>query len=135
MKFSENFETLFAGVVHLMEKLAETPGSTGAMLSEETCVVLMSEMGRTPKLNDGEGKDHWSANSAMVINPFLKGGRTIGGYNDLFYGAYIDPESGLMDESGIKITTPVFGASLLAIADIDSSMLGTDIDILEAMVV
>src|SRR5262249_48705796 len=61
-------ETLFATLLALGDQLSSTAGSTsGSKLIDETVVVAVSEMGRTPKLNADKGKDHWPVTSAMVF--------------------------------------------------------------------
>jgi uncharacterized protein (DUF1501 family) len=49
-------------------------------LLEETLVVWMSEMGRTPRINGGAGRDHWSFCYSLV----MAGGGVRGG---LVYGS------------------------------------------------
>ena len=89
-------------------------------ISENTVVVAMSEMGRTPHLNGDEGKDHWPYTSAMIIGPGITGGRTVGGFDDAFYGRMVDPISGDSSDSGVEISTGTFGATLLTLAGMDS---------------
>ena len=48
-------------------------------LLDETLVVMMGEMGRTPKINDQAGRDHWSmAQSVLFAGGGVKGGQVIG---------------------------------------------------------
>jgi uncharacterized protein (DUF1501 family) len=53
-------------------------------LIEKTCVVVMGEMGRTPRMNNGfqgqpAGRDHWSdAISLLIGGGGMKGGRVVG---------------------------------------------------------
>ncbi|MEE2750962.1 MAG: DUF1501 domain-containing protein, partial [Myxococcota bacterium] len=62
---SSNFQGLFLALESMLDALAVTPGSSGP-LSEETVVVVLSEMGRTPQLNAKDGRDHWPYTSAML---------------------------------------------------------------------
>ena len=51
----------------------------GRGLWEETLVVATGEFGRTPKLNSGGGRDHWTgAWSAMLAGGPVPGGQVIG---------------------------------------------------------
>jgi hypothetical protein len=60
----------------LLEDLAER-----GML-ESTLVVVMSEMGRTPKINHLYGRDHWSAAwSVALAGAGIKGGAVVGKTN------------------------------------------------------
>jgi uncharacterized protein (DUF1501 family) len=48
-------------------------------LLEETLVVWMSEMGRTPRINKGGGRDHWSfCYSVMLAGGGIRGGQVHG---------------------------------------------------------
>ena len=69
------WEGLFDGLNELMTLLDATPGQTTPTLAGETMVVVMSEMGRTPKLNPANGKDHWPYTSILMVGAGLDGGR------------------------------------------------------------
>ena len=48
-------------------------------LLEHTCIVWMGEFGRTPRINQDVGRDHWAASwSVMVGGGGLKGGQAVG---------------------------------------------------------
>jgi hypothetical protein len=48
-------------------------------LLDETLVVVMSEMGRTPRINKGAGRDHWSfCYSVVLAGGGIKGGQVYG---------------------------------------------------------
>jgi uncharacterized protein (DUF1501 family) len=118
---SANFEALFADLNALADALAARPGTAGGVtLLEETVFVVLSEMGRTPRLNGGEGKDHWPFTCAMVMGDGLNGGRVIGGYDLYYYGRRIDLASGEIYDDGTNLDTNVFGATLLTLAGLDS---------------
>jgi len=118
---SENFSSLYNYLLVLMDTLEVNPGtSPGATLADETLVVVLSEMGRTPQLNSDEGRDHWPCTSMMLVGPGISGGRVIGEFNDFFYGAEIDPGSGEKDSGGILMTSANVGATLTKLADVDS---------------
>jgi hypothetical protein len=52
-------------------------------LLEDTIVVVWGEFGRTPKVNNGAGRDHWSpVMSAMVAGGGLKTGQMVGTSTD-----------------------------------------------------
>lgn len=117
-KQSLNFEELFAGLRLLAQTLAETPGASAPTLADEVVVVVLSEMGRTPNENTAKGKDHWAHGSGLLFGPGLSGGRSIGGYSDLFYGLHVDPDSGELDPGGRELTPAVVGSTLMALADV-----------------
>ncbi len=113
------WEELFSGLTDLMARLAGEPGDVGATLADETVVVVMSEMGRTPQLNGTNGKDHWPYTSVLVVGPGVTGGRVIGDYDDGFASAGIDLASGDVDGSGPILSVESIGAALLQLGDVD----------------
>jgi uncharacterized protein (DUF1501 family) len=117
---SENFASLFNYLLVLMDTLAVNPGtSAGATLADETLVVVLSEMGRTPQLNSEAGRDHWPCTSMLLVGPGVAGGRVIGEYDDFFYGGPIDATSGESSSDGMFMTSANVGASLIQLADVD----------------
>lgn len=117
---SQLFQELFQGLNQLLNLLRQTPGETTATLAEETVVVVLSEMGRTPALNGLNGRDHWPYTSALLVGPGLTGGRVVGGFDDLFYGRDVDPDSAEVG-GGSTLSAETLGATLLALADQDPS--------------
>jgi len=88
------YESLFAGLGALVEEL-----KTRA-LYDDTLIVVMSEMTRTPKMNVDLGKDHWPVTSAMLISGSLEGGRTLGGTSEGTLDALpVNLANGAVDES------------------------------------
>ena len=117
---SQLFESLFQGLGQLMGSLQNTPGTVGASLADETVVVVMSEMGRTPLLNATAGKDHWPYTSLMMVGPSITGNRVIGEYDEVHYGRDVDMATGDIDESsGHLLSVESLGGGLLALAGID----------------
>jgi uncharacterized protein (DUF1501 family) len=48
-------------------------------LLDETLVVWMSELGRTPRINKDAGRDHWSfCDSVMLAGAGIRGGQVYG---------------------------------------------------------
>lgn len=113
-----NFVDLFDGLHLLMDTLAATPGPVSASLVDDVVVVVISEMGRTPQRNAAKGKDHWAHTSALLLGPGLHGGRTVGGYDELFYGQTLDLDAAAVSASGRELTPELFGATLLELADV-----------------
>jgi hypothetical protein len=86
---------VFTGLSALVDGLKSRPGSMGGRLIDETSVVVVSEMGRTPTLNNDAGKDHWQTTSAIVIGSDIGAGRS--------YGKSTDTG----DEAGVLQSAPV----------------------------
>ncbi len=104
------FEELFSTLHRLLADLDALPGEWAPTMLEETTVVVLSEMGRTPQLTAAGGKDHWTWTSAMLIGSGVRGGQTIGSWNEDLTGAPLDGET---------IMPGHIGATLLALADVD----------------
>ena len=113
------WENLFSGLSDLVERLEMEPGESEASLLDETCIVVMSEMGRTPLLNGFNGKDHWPYTSAMLIGAGFDSGRVIGGFDASYNGLAIDSGSGELYAGGEDLSAESLGATLLAMADVD----------------
>lgn len=129
------FETLFASLDELLDKLATTAAPEGGMLSDITTVIVMSEMGRTPYMNASGGKDHWPYTSAMYIGPAITGDRVIGAFDDDQYGLAVNLDSGETEESGELLGVDVMGATMLRLADIDPAEQGIESSALETLLV
>jgi uncharacterized protein (DUF1501 family) len=66
---SNHGEVMDPALASLIEDLSES-----GML-EKTMVIMLSEFGRTPRINDNAGRDHW----APVFSGFMAGGGINGG--------------------------------------------------------
>jgi len=98
---------LAAQVDAAMSALVADLNSRG--LLESTLVVWMGEFGRTPKLNKGVGRDHYSkAWSTVLIGGGIRGGQTIG---------RTDTEGATVDERPVTVVD--FMATVCKILGID----------------
>ena len=100
---SANFQELFTELGLLHGELKLRAGEGGGSLAEETVVVVLSEMARTPTRNADLGRDHWSYTSLLIFGPGVTGGRGVGEYDEGFYGRKIEPSTGEVSESGIDM--------------------------------
>ncbi len=114
-----NYEELFSDLMDLIEDLKSRDGTNGGSLADETTIVVISEMGRSPQLNATGGKDHWTFTSAMFIGAGVNGGRQIGAYDENLLGKPIDLETGDLSESGTTLSADHIGATILALADVE----------------
>ncbi len=112
-------EWLFMWLDEVFADLAARPSSTGGRLEDEVTVVVLSEMGRSPQLNGGGGRDHWTYTSAMLLGAGIRGGQVIGGLDEAFRGRPVDLGSGETVASGTSLVPGHLGATLLALADVD----------------
>ncbi len=113
------YEHLFTELTDILALLESTTLPDGGTLLERTCVLVLSEMGRMPVLNAGEGKDHWPYTSAMLIGAGVAGGQVVGATSDLMEGLPIDLTSGAASDSGEIATPSHLIAGLLAAFGVD----------------
>src|SRR5690606_6238379 len=78
---------LWDGVDYIIEE-AERQG-----VSDQVVIVVGSDFGRTPHYNDGNGKDHWSITSMILMGAGIKGNRTIGETDPEHRTLKIDPNT------------------------------------------
>lgn len=69
-------DALRSGVMALYD-IAEAVGCADDMFT-----VVGSDFGRTPMYNSGNGKDHWSVGSMLLLSPHIQGNRVIGATTD-----------------------------------------------------
>ncbi|MCA9413900.1 MAG: DUF1501 domain-containing protein [Candidatus Omnitrophica bacterium] len=128
---SPAFENTFTDLHAIVTALASKNATSGSgTLLDQTTVIVMSEFGRTPKLNGSNGKDHWADTSVMAIGGGVLGGRVLGGTDDYQKSLEVDYSTGLVDPSGAgKEIKPInIGAALLEMAGLNpSSFLPSDI--------
>ncbi len=93
-------EVLFSQLLVLLDTLESEPGeATGSMLADETTVVVLSEMTRTPALNVFGGKDHWPFATVLAFGAGVRGGRSYGATDDLGLPVPVDRTTGEIDPS------------------------------------
>jgi uncharacterized protein (DUF1501 family) len=115
----DQFSLLFAQLDRLVTSLGTTASPDGGMLADDTHVVVLSEMGRTPKLNQSGGRDHWPFTTALVIGPGVTGDRCVGDFDDNYVGVGLDPATGNTAPGTLGVSAASFGATLLVLAGID----------------
>jgi hypothetical protein len=73
-------QELFGVIATLVKIMDATPHPTkkNAKLSDHAHVLVFSDFCRTPQINLAGGRDHYPNNSALVLSPRFKGGRSFG---------------------------------------------------------
>ena len=97
-----------------------------AGLEERTIFYLTSELGRTPDYNPGEGKDHWSVTSAMLMGAGISGNRVIGASTHDQLPRLIDPQTLEVTDDpavGVRLTPKHIHAELRHLLEIEESPL------------
>ncbi len=107
-------ESLFAALIHLGDSLEQ------AALLDRTTIVVLSEMGRTPKLNTAFGKDHWPVTSCMVFGAGVRGGQVFGATDDSQNALNVTFSSGVVNADGKQIQASNLAATVLRLTGLDS---------------
>lgn len=76
--------------------------ATSLSLENNLILLVVSEMGKSPALNDALGKDHWPYTSMLLWGKSLKGGTNIGLTDNRGVGLAINPVSGLPDSAVVS---------------------------------
>ena len=100
------------GVGYIMEE-AERQG-----VADKVVVVVGSDFGRTPWYNDGNGKDHWSITSYLLMGAGIQGNRVIGATDGGHVPYTVNPETLELDPNGIRITPGHVQRSLRKLAGV-----------------
>ena len=128
-------DQVFGGLKRMLDDLAARPGSrAGSTLLDESVVVVVSEMSRTPRLNARGGKDHWPVTSAVVVGAGVRGGRACGGTSDKMEALPVDFASGELRDDGATIQTNNFAAGVLAVCGVDPEAYFPGVEPLGALV-
>lgn len=114
------FDELFTQLGRLLILLTQTTGPDGVPLSDDTVVVVTSEMARTPAYNLSGGRDHWPYTTTMLIGPGLAGGTALGGWNSSFQGVGVLSD-GSPNPAQLGISAQQLGATLLWLGGVDST--------------
>lgn len=79
--------------------------ATANGVGNDIVVVIESEFGRTPGYNDGNGKDHWTTTSMMMMGKGITGNRVIGQTTERHKYMKVNPNTLAIDEeNGVAIT-------------------------------
>jgi hypothetical protein len=88
---------------------------------DTTLIVLYSDFGRTPKINGGNGRDHWPVGGAMMIGGGIDGGRAVGGTTADLLAMDFNPDNGaaVREGGGQQLTPKHLGAAVLRLCMAD----------------
>ena len=123
-----SYEHLFTNLGALLSGLAATPGPGGAALLDQTTVLVLSEMGRTPVENDSGGKDHWPYTSALLVGAHVQGGQVVGATDETLIGLPVDPFTGSPADGGARITPASLLGGLLSRFGVDPGPIWPDVE-------
>lgn len=74
-------------------------GLKTANMLDDVLIVMFSDFGRTPKINDSNGRDHWPTGGAFMIGGGIAGGRVVGGSDDDLRSLVMDETTGVVNPS------------------------------------
>lgn len=80
---------------------------------DSTLIVMYSDFGRTPKMNNSNGRDHWPVGGALMIGGGIAGGRVVGGTDSNMRAEAINTTTGKIDQNGEQINPTHLGGSIL----------------------
>ena len=80
---------------------------------DETLIVVYSDFGRTPKINNSNGRDHWPVGGAMLIGGGIDGGRAVGATDDALRALSVDLATGQTNTEGTQLSPIHLGGSVL----------------------
>jgi hypothetical protein len=106
-------DALFQSLDALVQQLEDDE------LLDTTTVMVLSEMGRTPKLNGEEGKDHWPVTSCLLLGAGVRGGTVLGATNDELGARSIDLATGEPDDGGVQLQSANLVAGVLENLGVD----------------
>jgi uncharacterized protein (DUF1501 family) len=113
-------QNLWPALTALVEELKTRDGTApGSKMIDETVVVVVSEMTRTPRYNGEGGKDHWPYTSALVLGAGVNAGKTFGETDDTLIGRQINLATGLADDNGVTMESANFVGGVLDLVGVD----------------
>lgn len=80
---------------------------------DNTLIVVYSDFGRTPKINNSNGRDHWPVGGALMIGGGIAGGRFVGVTDSNLRSVKINSNTGEADASGLDFNPTHLGGSVL----------------------
>jgi hypothetical protein len=128
-------QEIFNTVATLVKLLDTTPHPTrhGAKLADHAHILVFSDFCRTPQINLSGGRDHYPNNSALVISPRFKGGRSFGKTD---HDQLLPADSGLKFSDGPRpIAPPDLLATFLHAFAIDPRVYLRDGEVVSEMLV
>ena len=83
-------------------------------LEDRVLIMVNSDFGRTPRYNEGMGKDHWPITSLFFMGAGIRGNRVIGASDDGVRALSVNTDTLALDPNGINIQPSHIHASLRA---------------------
>ena len=110
-----NQEQRMQGIVEVFDFLLATfvDDLRNSGFLDSTIIAVISDFGRTPKVNNSNGRDHWPVGGALLLGGGIDGGRVVGATDDDLRSLPINTTTGLSDSSGELISAKHLGGSVV----------------------
>ncbi len=109
---ANSLSRLTDGLVEIM-RAAEEQG-----VEDKVVLMVGSDFGRTPWYNDGNGKDHWSITSMIMMGPGIPGNTVVGATTDKFRAEKLNPATLQKDDDGVTLKPIHVQRSLRRLANV-----------------
>lgn len=117
----------FPQLARFLDELDRRSNAHGR-LSDNTLLVMGSELGRFPFLNGNQGKDHFPETSLMLAGPGIASGEgrgaAYGQTGRLMEGLPVSLETGRPADNGALLTLDDVGATLLGLVGLNPELYG-----------
>ncbi len=111
-----------AALLHQIDYLWQEAEAQG--VADKLVVLVGSDFGRTPRYNDGNGKDHWSITSMMLMGAGIPGNKVLGATDEGHVALSVNPSTLAVDPGGIRIEPRHVHKSLRRLGGIDDNEWG-----------
>jgi uncharacterized protein (DUF1501 family) len=124
---STNLEMGFNALARLIADLRDSEAPGGGSLLSKTTILVYSEFGRTPRLNERNGRDHHLGNCALLAGAGIRGGQVVGASSDNAMGPeLVDLATGRPSEQGVSLTPEHVATTALRAAGLDAADLRSE---------
>ena len=96
----------------------------GKPLSEQTAVIIGSEIGRFPRINAANGKDHFPQASYLFFGPWFRTGHTYGVTGKQMESQPVSLRTGAPETGGHVLRVDDIGTTLMHLAGVDPEVYG-----------
>ena len=112
-------------LAQLVADLKAEAHPAGGTFMEHTTIVCFSEFGRTPRLNNRDGRDHSLTSACMLLGAGVPHNKVVGGSSDRGMNPRkVNPMTGVPDDAGgVQLSPTLVMASIMESAGLDTTRL------------
>jgi hypothetical protein len=104
-------QPILLGFDHVLSALIDDLQQAGAL--DSTLIVCYSDFGRTPRINNSNGRDHWPVGGSLLIGGGIAGGRVVGGTDDNLLALACNSSTGAVESGGTQLSPAHLGGAVL----------------------